>query len=138
REFTVLDFVDVLPGILGERYMGSALSCVDAGNTGCNGHSVVVVAADQNAADLGLHGRARMLTNFPRYFGLHDDGGCLNSCFRFRHQPAAPAASWPSTARSSPASKYATSRSPARARNTSKMGNPSWSSVRPPNGSVPE
>src|SRR5208282_1025994 len=106
RIINVLDLVDVLPRILGERHMGAGLRSVDSGNAGLHGHDTVAVPPDQHAADLGLHRRASVLPYLARDLTSHRDLRHAIGLASFFHagSPAAETRSpLPNTAGASPA-----------------------------------
>src|SRR5258708_3227257 len=129
----VFDLVNVLPGVLGKGDVGPALRGVDSRNASFDQSAVLLHAADQHSAHFGFHGSAGVLAYFARDLRLHDDhrlGFDFHLNFNFRRHGDASgartcgtiAASGRSTAFSSPAIRYASSRSPARATKASKSG----------------
>src|ERR1700694_4200297 len=115
----VFDFVDVLPGILRKSNVGTGLSGVDAGNTGFNLQSPVLLATDKHSAHLRLALRPRVLTYATENVTVDDQHGSLDLHFRLGRQDfRLSTASEASTSGSSPAIKYPISRPCDRAVNT--------------------
>src|ERR1700730_18089973 len=123
RIVAILNFVDVLPGVLREGDVRAALRCVRARNASFNRSNAIRITANENAANLGLAAGSRMLANLPNYIAADANGGRV--VFFLPGHYTTPFASGPSTASLSPSSKYPISRSELRATKISKAGKPS-------------
>src|SRR5262249_35258646 len=109
----ILNLVNVLPGVLSESDMGSALGGVVTLDAGLNHHPLVLGAADQHPANFGFHRGASVLANLARDFSLHYNYGLRGYpdfyFGRLCHHCDAPIAISPNTCFLSPAIRYATS-----------------------------
>src|SRR5258708_14522967 len=85
-EVAILDFVNVLPGVLREGDVRAALCGIGAGDASADVRATVFEAADQDATDFVLEIRAGMLANLARHFGADADVGVFVLA-GFGHQP---------------------------------------------------
>src|SRR5581483_6184218 len=105
----VLDLVNVLPGILGKGDMSATLRGVVALDASFNRHPLMLRAADEHAADFGLHRATGMLADLARDLSFHYHHGLSGYpdfyFGRLCHQCDAPIAIWPNICFLSPAIK---------------------------------
>jgi len=100
-EVAILDFVNVLPGVLREGDVRAALRGIRAGNACADVCGAVFKIADQDAANFVFEVRAGVLANLARHFRADADVGVFVFAGFGHHAP--PWASGPRTSAASPA-----------------------------------